>query len=67
MPPQGISARVRARLARCMTDETLAVFGLGDSARALTLTANGAALRAAAREGVDVEAQQHRPVWLAGR
>lgn len=43
-----------------------AVFSLGDALHALTLTANGGAVRAAAACGVVLDVQQHRPVWLTG-
>jgi hypothetical protein len=43
-----------------------AVFSLGDALHALTLTANGSAVRAAAVQGVVLDVQQHRPVWLTG-
>jgi hypothetical protein len=43
-----------------------AVFSLGDALHALTLTANGSAVRAAAACGVVLDAHTHRPVWLTG-
>lgn len=43
-----------------------AVFSLGDALHAVTVTANGSAVRAAAACGVHVDAVQHRPVWLTG-
>lgn len=43
-----------------------AVFSLGDAMHALTLTANGSAVRAAAACGVVLDVQTHRPVWLTG-
>jgi hypothetical protein len=43
-----------------------AVFSLGDALHALTLTANGSAVRAAAASGVVLDVQTHRPVWLTG-
>lgn len=43
-----------------------AVFSLGDALHALTLTANGSAVRAAAACGVILDVQTHRPVWLTG-
>lgn len=43
-----------------------AVFGLGDALHALTLTANGSAVRAAAACGVVLDVHTHRPVWLTG-
>ncbi len=43
-----------------------AVFALGAGEMAVTLTANGAAVRSAAQEGVRIEAFVHRPVWLTG-
>lgn len=43
-----------------------AVFGMGDALRAITTTANGAAVRSAARQGVWLEACVHRAVWLTG-
>ncbi len=43
-----------------------AVFGVGDRHQAVTLTANGAAVRTAQQQGVAVEAVVHRPVWLTG-
>ncbi|GLC33618.1 hypothetical protein PLESTM_000092400 [Pleodorina starrii] len=47
--------------------DQVAVFGLGEGRRAVTLTANGNAVRGAARAGVVLEAVVHRPVWLTGR
>ena len=49
-----------------MTLMQQAVFSLGDALHALTLTANGSAVRAAAASGVVLDVQQHRPVWLTG-
>lgn len=43
-----------------------AVFSLGDALHAVTVTANGSAVRAAAACGVVLDVQQHRPVWLTG-
>jgi hypothetical protein len=43
-----------------------AVFSLGDALHALTLTANGSSVRAAAASGVVLDVQTHRPVWLTG-
>jgi hypothetical protein len=45
-----------------------AVFGLSDAVHALTLTANGSAVRSAvATAGVELfDVVQHRPVWLTG-
>ncbi|GIL53318.1 hypothetical protein Vafri_8949, partial [Volvox africanus] len=47
--------------------DQVAVFGLGERRRAVTLTANGNAVRSAARLGVVLEAVLHRPVWLTGK
>eukprot|EP00983_Pelagomonas_calceolata_P055271 1144077-Pelagomonas_calceolata.AAC.2 len=44
----------------------VAVLGLGDTRRALTLTANTAAIRSAAQQGVWLEAATHRAAWLVG-
>lgn len=43
-----------------------AVFGLGDALQALTLTANGNAVRCCEQYGVKLEVVLHRPVWLTG-
>ena len=42
------------------------VFGLGDAMRAVTVTANGSAVRGAERQGVHLEVVTHRAVWLTG-
>jgi hypothetical protein len=44
----------------------LAVFSLGELARATTLTANGASVRHASQAGIQLETHIHRPVWLTG-
>ncbi|PNH09675.1 hypothetical protein TSOC_003653 [Tetrabaena socialis] len=62
-----LSERVRAQLRDCLGADQLAVFGLGDARRAITLTANGNAVRSAERQGVVLEVVLHRPVWLAGK
>lgn len=60
-----VSERVRAL--RHLGAPQVAVFGLGDALRALTLTANGNAVRGAEEQGCVLEVQLHRPVWLTGR
>ncbi|PNH09654.1 hypothetical protein TSOC_003655 [Tetrabaena socialis] len=65
--PTELSERVRAQLRDCLGADQLAVFGLGDARRAVTLTANGNAVRSAERQGVVLEVVLHRPVWLAGK
>lgn len=49
-----------------ITDLQRAVFGAGDALQALTLTANGNAVRSAERQGVYLEAVVHRAAWLSG-
>lgn len=49
-----------------LTPQQLAVFGAGDAAQALTLTANGGVVRSAAQAGVHLETMVHAPVWLTG-
>jgi hypothetical protein len=49
-----------------LTQQQRVVLGLGDAAQALTLTANGGALRLASSAGVVLEAVSHRAVWLTG-
>lgn len=39
---------------------------VGDYAKAVTMTANGRAVRSAAQQGVELEAYVHRAVWLTG-
>ncbi|KAG2446749.1 hypothetical protein HYH02_008310 [Chlamydomonas schloesseri] len=65
--PEELSERCRTLLGECLGRDQLAVFGLGDGRRALTLTANGNAVRSAERLGVALEVVLHRPVWLTGR
>lgn len=49
-----------------LTKQQKAVLGLGDALEALTLTANGNAVRCCGHYGVKLEALVHRPVWLTG-
>jgi hypothetical protein len=49
-----------------LTEQQKAVFGLGDVLKAITLTANGNAIRSALGAGVHLECVLHRPVWLTG-
>jgi hypothetical protein len=42
------------------------VFGLADTLRVLTLTANGNAVRSAERQGITLPCVVHRAVWLTG-
>ncbi|MEW5297736.1 MAG: hypothetical protein WDW36_000921 [Sanguina aurantia] len=44
-----------------------AVLGLGDRLHALTVTADGNAVRSAQKQGLALETLVHRPVWLTGR
>lgn len=43
------------------------VLGLGDRLVALTVTADGNAVRSAQKQGIALEVLLHRPVWLTGR
>lgn len=43
------------------------VLGLGDRLVALTVTADGNAVRSAQKQGITLEVLLHRPVWLTGR
>ena len=63
--PAHVSLRVQSleRFTRTMQG----VFGLGDALHAVTLTANGNAVRGAERQGVVLECMCHRAVWLAGQ
>lgn len=67
LPQEAMSERARQLLPSRLGKDQVAVFGLGDGARAMTLTANGNAVRSAERGGMNLEALVHRPVWLAGR
>lgn len=49
-----------------LTKQQRTVLGLGDALQALTLTANGSAVRSCEHYGVRLEAAVHRPVWLTG-
>lgn len=49
-----------------MTEQQKAVFGLGEVLKAITLTANGNAIRSALSAGVHLECVLHRPIWLTG-
>ncbi len=62
-----MSERARQLLPSRLGKDQVAVFGLGDGTRAMTLTANGNAVRSAERGGMNLETLVHRPVWLAGR
>jgi hypothetical protein len=42
------------------------VLGLSDAAHAITVTANGKVLKAAVKQGVELEAHVHRAMWLTG-
>lgn len=42
------------------------VFEVGDSMRAVTVTANGHAVQSAAAQGITIEAFLHKPMWLTG-
>ncbi|KAG2494085.1 hypothetical protein HYH03_007725 [Edaphochlamys debaryana] len=65
--PEEVSPRCRQLLTGVLGADQVAVFGLGDARRCLTLTANGNAVRSAERQGVGLEVHLHRPVWLTGR
>lgn len=65
-PSQELSPRCVSQLSDSLGPDQLAVFGLGEGRRALTLTANGNAVRSAERHGVALEVVLHRPVWLTG-
>jgi hypothetical protein len=47
-------------------EQQIACFGVGDAARAVTLTANAAAVRSAHCQGVRLVTFLHRAVWLTG-
>ena len=49
-----------------LTPAQKAVFGLGDSLRALTVTANGRAVSKARSQGVALVCVVHHAVWLTG-
>ena len=49
-----------------ITELQKAVFGLGDALQAVTLTANGGAVRSAERQGCHLEVLAHRAAWLTG-
>lgn len=42
------------------------IFDVGDSKRAVTITANGHALQSAAAQGIHIEAFVHKAMWLTG-
>ncbi|KXZ42456.1 hypothetical protein GPECTOR_145g747 [Gonium pectorale] len=64
--PEELSRRCVDLLSSALGPDQLAVFGLGDAVRAMTLSANGNAVRSAERCGVALEVVLHRPVWLTG-
>lgn len=49
-----------------LTDQQRAILGLGDALEAITVTANGNAVRYCEQQGVKLEVLMHRPVWLTG-
>ena len=63
-PSEFFSQRV-ARLQQVAAQQKW-VFGLGDQARAITVTANGKLVKVAAKQGVALECYVHRAMWLAG-
>jgi hypothetical protein len=63
---QALQQPPRVAALSALTQQQRVVLGLGDAAHALTLTANGGALRLASSVGVVLEAVPHRAVWLTG-
>lgn len=62
-----VEAPSTARVERlAMAAHQKEIFGVGDALRAVTLTANGGAARAAEQQGVVLEVRLHRAVWLTG-
>ena len=69
LPPAGTAVHVTPRsaaLAAVLEPLHVTVLGLSDALRAVTLTANRGAIRAAERQGVALDAVLHRAVWLTG-
>lgn len=65
-PPLVDIAAGRLAPVQHLTKEVRTVLAVGDTMQALTLTANGRAVAAAAAAGVRLEAFVHRAVWLTG-